>query len=153
MNEIDKHILKILQKNANIPLSALSKRVGISSTPCWNRIKKMEEEKVIDSKITILNNEKINLPIIVFLSISVSNHTEQWLNNFTEVINKFDQIIEVYRLAGSNNDYQLKIVTNSIQSYDEFQQQLIKEIECTNMSSSITLKEIKKNNYLPLDYI
>ena len=153
MDKIDKIILSIIQKNATIPMSELSKRVGISSTPCWNRIKKMEEEKVIDSKITILNNEKINLPIIVFLSISVSNHTEQWLNNFTEVINKFDQIIEVYRLAGSNNDYQLKIVTNSIQSYDEFQQQLIKEIECTNMSSSITLKEIKKNNYLPLDYI
>jgi len=153
MDKIDKIILSIIQKNATIPMSELSKRVGISSTPCWNRIKKMEEEKVINSKITILNNEKINLPIIVFLSISVSNHTEQWLNNFTEVINKFDQIIEVYRLAGSNNDYQLKIVTNSIQSYDEFQQQLIKEIECTNMSSSITLKEIKKNNYLPLDYI
>ena len=153
MDKIDKIILSIIQKNATIPMSELSKKVGISSTPCWNRIKKMEEEKVINSKITILNNEKINLPIIVFLSISVSNHTEQWLNNFTEVINKFDQIIEVYRLAGSNNDYQLKIVTNSIQSYDEFQQQLIKEIECTNMSSSITLKEIKKNNYLPLDYI
>ena len=153
MDKIDKIILSIIQKNATIPMSELSKRVGISSTPCWNRIKKMEEEKVINSKITILNNEKINLPIIVFLSISVSNHTEQWLNNFTEVINKFDQIIEVYRLAGSNNDYQLKIVTNSIQSYDEFQQQLIKEIECTNMSSSIALKEIKKNNYLPLDYI
>ena len=153
MDKIDKIILSIIQKNATIPMSELSKRVGISSTPCWNRIKKMEEEKVINSKITILNNEKINLPIIVFLSISVTNHTEQWLNNFTEVINKFDQIIEVYRLAGSNNDYQLKIVTNSIQSYDEFQQQLIKEIECTNMSSSITLKEIKKNNYLPLDYI
>lgn len=153
MDEIDKNILSIIQKNANIPMSELAKRVGISSTPCWNRIKKLEEEKVIHSKITLLNNEKINLPITVFLSISVTNHTEEWLKHFTEVINKFDQIIEVYRIAGSNNDYQLKIVNPSIKAYDEFQQQLIKEIECSNMSSNIALKEIKKNHYLPLDFI
>ena len=85
MDEIDKNILSIIQKNANIPMSELSKRVGISSTPCWNRIKKLEEEKVINSKITLLNNEKINLPITVFLSISVTNHTDKWLKHFTEV--------------------------------------------------------------------
>ena len=153
MDEIDKNILSIIQKNANIPMSELAKRVGISSTPCWNRIKKLEEENVINSKITLLNNDKINLPITVFLSISVTNHTEEWLKHFTEVINKFDQIIEVYRIAGSNNDYQLKIVTSSIEEYDKFQQRLIKEIECTNMTTSISLKEIKKNHYLPLNYI
>jgi len=153
MDKIDKSILSIIQMNATIPLSELSKKVGISKTPCWNRIRKMEEDKIINSKITVVNNEKINLPIIVFLSISITSHSEQWLKKFNEVIYKFDQIIEVYRLTGSNSDYQLKIVTPSIEQYDKFQQQLIKEIECTNMSSSIALKEIKKSYNLPLDYI
>ena len=151
MDEIDKKILRLIQKNSNLPLSDLSKKVGISATPCWNRIKKMEEEKIILSRITLVNNHKINLPITVFLSISISTHTDQWLKKFTEIINKYDQITEVYRLAGSNNDYQLKILMSSIDEYDKFQQSLIKEIECTNMRSHIVLKEIKKNNFLPLN--
>ena len=153
MDQIDKKILEIIQKDSSIPLSNLSKRVGISSTPCWNRIKKMEEEKIINSKITILNNEKINLFITVFLSISVKSHQEEWFTKFKETIIKYDQIIEVYRLASSTTDYLLKIVAPSINEYDKFQQKLINEIEFTNMTSNISLKEIKKNNYLPLDYI
>ena len=153
MDKIDKEILKILQKNANLPLSELSKRVKISSTPCWNRIKRMEEENIIHSKVIVINNEKINLSVIVFLSISISNHTDIWLKKFTEVVSKYDQIIEVHRLTGSNSDYQLKILMPSILEYDKFQQILIKEIECTNMSSSISLQTIKKSHRLPLSYI
>jgi len=82
MDDIDKSILLILQKNVTIPLSELSKRVGLSSTPCWNRIKKMEEDKIIHSKVAILNNSKVNLPITAFLSISIPNHTQEWLKKF-----------------------------------------------------------------------
>ena len=81
MDAIDKKILEELQKNASIPLSELSKKVGLSNTPCWNRIKKLEEDKVILSR-TVLDNKKINLPITVFLSISIHDHTEKWLKIF-----------------------------------------------------------------------
>ena len=124
MNEIDKHILKILQKNASIPLSELSKRVGISSTPCWNRIKKMEEDKIIHSKVAILNNSKVNLPITAFLSISIPNHTQEWLKKFINTIQKYDQILETHRVQGSS-DYLLKILSPSLEAYDQFQQILI----------------------------
>jgi len=152
MDDIDKKILSILQKNANIPLTELSKRVGVSTTPCWNRIKKMEEEKIILFKVTVLNNNKINLPLISFLSISISNHTQQWLDKFNNVIKKYDQIIEVHRVTG-NSDYLLKIVSPSMVEYDKFQQLLINEIQCTNMTTSFSQKEIKKNYNLPLEYI
>ena len=152
MDKLDKDILRILQKNVTIPLTELSKRVGISTTPCWNRIKKMEEEKIILSKIAVLNNNKINLPLTAFLSISIPNHTQKWLDNFNIVIKKYDQIIETHRVAGSS-DYILKIVSPSMEEYDNFQQILINEIECTNMRTSFSQKEIKKNYYLPLDYI
>jgi len=153
MDHIDIKILKILQKNATIPLTELSKKVGVSTTPCWNRIKKMEEDKTINSKITILNNDKLNLSVTVFLSISISNFSKTWLDNFSEVINRYEEIVEVHRLTGSNSDYLLKILSSSIKTYDNFQQNLIKEIECTNMSSSISLHTLKKNYYLPLNYI
>ena len=153
IDSVDKKILEELQKNSSIPLSELSKKVGLSNTPCWNRIKKLEEEKIIKSKSIILDNKKINLPITVFLSISIQNHTEVWLNNFEKVVNKYDQIIEVHRLTGSNSDYQITILSSSIEEYDKFQQLLIKEIECTNMSSHISLQTIKKNYKYPLNFI
>ena len=153
MDSIDIKILKELQKNSSQPLSELSKKVGLSNTPCWNRIKKLEEDKIIKSKSIILDNKKINLPITVFLSISIQNHTEQWLKNFEKIVNKYDQIIEVHRLTGSNSDYQMTILSPSIQEYDKFQQILIKEIECTNMSSHISLQTIKKNYKYPLNFI
>ena len=152
MDEIDKKILGILQKNATTPLSEISKKIGISSTPCWNRIKKMEENKTIAAKVTIINKEKINLPVTVFLSVSIGNHQEAWLNKFNEIVMQYDQITEVYRLAGSM-DYLLKIVAPSIQEYDKFQQKLINEFEFTHMTSNISLKVLKKNNYLPLEFI
>ena len=153
MDIIDKKILEELQKNSSQPLSELSKKVGLSNTPCWNRIKKLEEEKIIKSKSIIIDNKKINLPITVFLSISIQNHTDRWLKNFEKIVNKYDQIIEVHRLTGSNSDYQITILSPSIEEYDKFQQILIKEIECTNMTSHISLQTIKKNYKYPLNFI
>ena len=153
MDNLDKKILEELQKNSSQPLSELSKKVGLSNTPCWNRIKKLEEEKIIKSKSIIIDNKKINLSITVFLSISIQNHTEVWLKNFQKIVNKYDQIIEVHRLTGSNSDYQITILSPSIEEYDKFQQLLIKEIECTNMSSHISLQTIKKSNKYPLNFI
>ena len=153
MDNIDKKILEELQKNSSQPLSELSKKVGLSNTPCWNRIKKLEEEKIIKSKSIIIDNKKINLSITVFLCISIQNNTTEWLKNFQKVVNKYDQIIEVHRLTGSNSDYQITILSPSIEEYDNFQQRLIKEIECTNMSSHISLHTIKKNYKYPLDFI
>ena len=153
MDNLDKKILEELQKNSSQPLSELSKKVGLSNTPCWNRIKKLEEEKIIKSKSIIIDNKKINLSITVFLSISIQNHTEVWLKNFQKIVNKYDQIIEVHRLTGSNSDYQITILSPSIEEYDKFQQILIKEIECTNMSSHISLQRIKKTNKYPLDLL
>ena len=153
MDDIDKKILSLLQNYANLPLSEVSKRAGVSKTPCWNRIRKMEEEGIIKSRVTVLDNKKINLNIVVFLSVSVSSHSKEWMSDFQKILTRYDQIIEAYRLTGSSTDYLLKIVAPSIAEYDNFQQKLINEVKFTKMSSSIALKEIKKIHSLPLDYI
>ena len=114
---------------------------------------KMEEEGIINSRVTVLDNKKINLNIVVFLSVSVSSHSEEWLVDFNATLSKYTQVTEAYRLTGSTTDYLLKIVAPSIEEYDKFQQELIKEIKFTKLSSSIALKEIKKIHSLPLDHI
>jgi Lrp/AsnC family transcriptional regulator len=150
INDIDKKILTVIQKNAGLPLSEISKRVGLSPTPCWNRIKKMEEDGVISARTIVLNRKAINLSIVVFLSIRVSHHSKDWISNFQNIIDTYEEIIETHRLTGSEADYLLKIVAPSIEDYDNFQQKLIAELEFTKMSSSISLQEMKNSHILPL---
>ena len=86
IDDLDKKILTLIQKNAGLPLSEISKRVGISPTPCWNRIKKMEERGVISARTIVLNRKAINLSVVVFLSIRVSHHSGDWVSSFQEMI-------------------------------------------------------------------
>ena len=150
MDHIDKKIIFILQRQADLPLSEISKRVGLSQTPCWNRIRKLEEVGVIEKKVTIINKRKVNLPITVFLMITVRNHNSDWMNKFSEILKKYKNILEAHRITGSQADYIIKIVAGSIKEYDEFQQVLIKNIEFNSMSSGISLQELKSTTILPL---
>ncbi len=150
MDSIDKKILFILQRNSDLPLTEIARRVGLSSTPCWNRIKKLEEEGVIIEKTVILDKEKLSLPITVFLMITVRNHNEIWIKKFKEILKKYNNILEAHRITGSQADYIIKIVAESINEYDRFQQVLIKNIEFNSMSSGISLQELKFSNTLPI---
>ena len=150
MDNIDKKIIFILQRQADLPLSEISKRVGLSQTPCWNRIRKLEEDGVIEKKVTIINKRKVNLPITVFLMITVRNHNSDWMKKFSEILKKYKNILEAHRITGSQADYIIKIVAGSIQEYDKFQQVLIKNIEFNSMSSGISLQELKSTTILPL---
>ena len=150
MDHIDKKIIFILQRHADLPLSEISKRVGLSQTPCWNRIRKLEEDGVIEKKVTIINKRKVNLPITVFLMITVRNHNSDWMNKFSEILKKYKNILEAHRITGSQADYIIKIVAGSIEEYADFQQVLIKNIEFNSMSSGISLQELKSTSILPI---
>ena len=150
MDYIDKKIIFILQRQADLPLSEISKRVGLSQTPCWNRIKKLEEDGVIEKKVTLINKRKVNLPVTVFLMITVRNHNSDWTNKFSEILKKYKNILEAHRITGSQADYIIKIVAGSIEEYDDFQQVLIKNIEFNSMSSGISLQELKSTTILPI---
>ena len=150
MDYIDKKIIFILQRQADLPLSEISKRVGLSQTPCWNRIKKLEEDGVIEKKVTLINKRKVKLPITVFLMITVRNHNSDWMNKFSEILKKYKNILEAHRITGSQADYIIKVVAESIEEYDEFQQVLIKNIEFNSMSSGISLQELKSTTILPI---
>ena len=150
MDYIDKKIIFILQRQADLPLSEISKRVGLSQTPCWNRIKKLEEDGIIEKKVTLINKRKVNLPITVFLMITVRNHNSDWMKKFSEILKKYKNILEAHRITGSQADYIIKVVAESIEEYDEFQQVLIKNIEFNSMSSGISLQELKNTTILPI---
>ena len=93
MDDLDKKILFILQRKSDLPLTEVARRVGLSPTPCWNRIKRLEEDNVILKKTVILNKEKLNLPLTVFLMITVRNHNETWLKKFKDLLKKYNNIL------------------------------------------------------------
>ena len=150
MDNVDKKIIFILQRQADLPLSEISKRVGLSQTPCWNRIRKLEEDGVIEKKVTLINKKKVNLPITVFLMITVRYHNSDWVEEFSQILKKYKNILEAHRITGSQADYIIKVVAESIEEYDEFQQVLIKNIEFNSMSSGISLQELKSTTILPI---
>ena len=152
MDTIDKKIISIIQADSSIPLATIAKKIGLSTTPCFNRIKKLEEDGVIKKRVALIDHNKINLPVIIFLSISVAAHNEEWLEDFIHKIKNYEEIVEMYRLTG-DTDYLIKVVAESIEKYDKFNQKLIKEINFRSLKSNIVLSEIKNTTELPLTQI
>ena len=153
MDDTGLKLIKQLQVSADLSLAELSRRVGISKTACWNRMQKMEEEGIVLGKQVLFDRNSLGLKIVVFLSITVGRHSTDWVEKFTEVIEKFPEIVEVHRLTGEGADYQLKVVSPSIELYDLFQQNLISKIDFTSMSTKMSLKQLKDTSLLPLSHL
>jgi DNA-binding Lrp family transcriptional regulator len=113
----------------------------------------MEEQGVITGRTVTLDREQIGLPIVVFLSISVSTQSPDWTVRFADAVNHYPEIIEVHRITGTQSDYLMKVVASDISDYDAFQQKLISDISFTTMSSGVSLQEIKYTTKLPLSHL
>ena len=151
LNDIDKKILSVLQENADLPISELSKKVNLSATPCWARINKLYKQGFITKKVAVVDRLKLNLNVVAFVQIKTSNHNMEWARKFVKVISDMPEVIEFYRLSGSI-DYLLKVLVPSIEKYDEFYKKLTDKVDLTDVSSSFSMEEIKQTSSLPLDY-
>ena len=152
MDKLDRRILRILQEDSTIAVADLAKKVGLSTTPCWRRIQKLEEEGVIRKRVALLSPEKVNSRVTVFVSIRTNSHSMEWLKRFSEVIADFPEVVEFYRMSGEV-DYLLRVVVPDIAAYDAFYQRLISKIEIRDVSSAFAMDQIKYTTELPLDYM
>lgn len=152
MDRVDKMILSLIQEDATLPVADIAKRVGLSTTPCWRRIQKMEEDHVIERRVAVLNPEKVNVGVTVFVSITTDKHNHEWLKRFAEVISKFPEVVGFYRMSGQV-DYLLKVVVPDISAYDAFYKKLVSEIDIEDVSSAFAMERIKDTTQLPLNYI
>ncbi|MER0237249.1 Lrp/AsnC family transcriptional regulator [Fulvimarina sp. MAC8] len=152
MDRLDKKILRLLQADSTLAVADVAKRVGLSTTPCWRRIQKLEEEGVIQRRVAILDPEKVNTRVTVFVSIRTNSHSTEWLKRFSEVVTTFPEVIEFYRMSG-DVDYLLRVVVPDIAAYDAFYKRLIEKIEIRDVSSAFAMERIKSTTELPLDYM
>ena len=152
MDAIDKKILTYLQEDATLPVGEIAERVGLSSTPCWRRIRNLEESGVIQSRVALLNPEKLNLGVTVYVGVKTSQHSYDWLENFAAALSKIDEVVEFYRMSG-DIDYMLRIVVPDIAGYDAVYKRLIQSADLSDVSSSFAMERIKFTTALPLDYV
>lgn len=152
MDRLDRKILRLLQEDATLAVADIAKKVGLSTTPCWRRIQKLEEDGVIRRRVAVLDPEKINARVTVFVSIRTNSHSHEWLKRFSEVIQEFPEVIEFYRMSG-DIDYLLRVVVPDIAAYDAFYKRMIAKIEIRDVSSSFAMEQIKYTTELPLDYM
>lgn len=152
MDAIDRKILDILQADASVPIASIAETVGMSTAPCWRRIKRLEDDGVITRRVALLSRRKANVPMTVFVSVKAPRHAVEWLQAFRRLIADVPEIVEAWRLTGEA-DYQLRIVVPDIETYDVVYQRMISRLEFSDISSAIAMEEMKYTTAIPTNYI
>ncbi len=149
MDETDRKILRLLQRDASTPLEEIARKVKLSKTPCWNRIKKMEAQGIIQGRIALVAADKVGLGVTVFVALRTDRHEPDWMQRFAAASREMPEIMEVYRLAGTI-DYLLKVVVKDMAAYDDFYRRLTAKVPLFDVNSMIAMERIKSATCLPI---
>lgn len=152
MDAIDRKILAVLQDDAALSVAEIGSRVGLSSTPCWKRIQRLEADGVILKRVALVDQDRIGLGISVFVSIETGDHSQEWLERFAKTVTDMPEVMEFYRMAG-DVDYMLRVVVPDIAGYDAFYKRLIATVPLKNVTSRFAMEKIKSTTALPLPEI
>lgn len=151
LDAIDIKILELLQEDCTLPISEVGKAVGLSTTPCWRRIQKMEQDGVILKRVALVDPKAVASHVTVFVAIKAPKHSLQWQDQFKAAIKAFPEILEAYRMSGQA-DYMLRVCVADIAGYDEFYKALISRINLEEVTSSFAIEHIKYSTALPLRF-
>jgi Lrp/AsnC family transcriptional regulator len=149
LDTTDRAILSALQVDASQSLDSIAERLNVSLNTVWRRVRRLEEERVIERRVALIDNEKIGLPLTVFVQIRTDDHSADWSKRLSETVDRIPEIVEFYRLAGEV-DYILKILIASVADYDRVYQQLISNIRISDVSASFAMEKLKFTTELPL---
>jgi Lrp/AsnC family transcriptional regulator len=149
LDQVDRRILAILQEDATVAIAELAERVGLTQTPCWKRVKRLQDAGVITARVALLNREALDLPLTVFVAVKTGRHDEDWLGQFAAGAKSLPEVVEFYRMSG-DVDYLLKVVVRDIAAYDRFYRRLIATAPLTDVSSSFAMEQIKFTTALPI---
>jgi Lrp/AsnC family transcriptional regulator len=152
MDLIDRKILDLLQADATLSIAEIADRVGLSQTPCWKRIQRLEAQGVIERRVALLNPEKLGLGLTVFVSIETNDHSQAWLARFADLVTAMPEVLEFYRMAG-DVDYMLRVVVPDMAAYDLFYKRLIAAIPLKNVSSRFAMERVKASTVLPIGHL
>ena len=149
MDAIDRKILAVVQQDASLSVAEIGQRVGLSSTPCWKRLQRLEADGVITRRVALIDPDRVGLGITVFVSIETGDHSQDWLKRFAETVSGMPEVLEFYRMAG-DVDYMLRVVVQDMAAYDAFYKRLIATVPLKNVTSRFAMEKIKSTTALPI---
>ena len=149
MDAIDRKILNVLQQDASLSVAEIGQRVGLSSTPCWKRIQRMEADGVILKRVALVDQNKVGVGINVVVSVETGDHSQEWLEKFAQTVSAMPEVLDFFRMAG-DVDYLLRVVVADMQAYDAFYKRLIAAIPLKNVTSRFAMEKIKSTTALPI---
>jgi len=149
MDSIDRKILSLLQEDATLSIENIASKVHLSSTPCWKRIRRLEDDGVIEKRVALLNPDKVGAGVTVFVAVKTNQHNKKWLDNFASSVEDMPEILDFYRMSGEI-DYLLRVVVSDIGEFDAFYQRLISRVPLSDVTSSFAMEQIKHTTALPI---
>lgn len=150
LDRIDRQLLSFLQNDGTLSLNDLAERVNLTTTPCWKRLKKLEDEGYIEKRVALLSAEKLDLSFIAFVQLKTSDHSEGWYHHFVTTVSDFPEVMEFYRMAGEY-DYMMKVVVKDMKCFDEFYKRLVNSVRgLSNVTSTFAMEPIKYTTELPI---
>jgi len=149
-DDFDRKILRTLQENADYSMAELGEKVGLSHTPCWRRIKRLEAEGIIKGKVTLLDPQKLDLSVTVYAYITIKSHDEDSLNAFESAVQDVEEVVECYSTSG-DKDYVLRVVVDSVDHYERLLKRTLVHLpNVASVNSTFALKQVKYTTQLPL---
>ncbi len=149
MDEIDRKILRLLQIDNSLSVADIARKVGLSASPCWKRISRLNSQGVIKRKIAVLDSEIMGLSVTAYVSIRTGEHSKEWLEQFSNRVTEMPEVMEFHRMAG-DVDYMLKVVVPDIQAFDDFYKRLIGTNAINEVTSRFSMETIKETTALPI---
>lgn len=151
MDNFDRHILSLLQQNGALSLAEISDKIGLSQTPCWRRIQQLEQSGIIRKKVALLDPEKLNVGLTVFVNLKTNQHNSEWYESVKSFAENAPEVTEFYRMSGET-DYLLKVLVPDMKAYDAFYKRLISQAGFSDVSSSFAMEQMKYSTEVPLNY-
>jgi Lrp/AsnC family transcriptional regulator len=142
LDRVDREILRLLAVDASMSLADIADKVGLTSTPCWKRIRRMEQEGVILGRVATIDPAKIGLPVSVFVEVESADHSAEWLKRFADAVTTMPEIVDAWRMSG-DVDYLMHVVVPDIAAYDDFYRRLIGAVPLRNVTSRFSMERLK----------
>ena len=150
LDKKDRVLLSLLQQDCMLSLQALSDAVNLTTTPCWKRLKRLEDEGYIRGRVALLDSEKLGLGLTAFVLIKTQQHSSSWFQQFVSLVQAMPEVMGFYRMAGEY-DYLLRVQVADMKSYDGFYKRLVNGIPgLIDVTSSFAMEEIKYTTALPV---
>lgn len=149
IDSTDKQILDLLQKDATLSVQDIADKINLTVSPCWRRIQNLENNGIIERRVALLNREKLQLGIDVFVFIRTRDHNDEWLQIFSDTLDELPEVSEAYRMSG-DVDYLLRVVVKDIKAYDLFYKRLVSKVKFADVSSSFAMERMKYTTALPV---